>query len=72
MTAAPARKQIYVRKEFIMGEKAVLLEFLIAMLMGLGALSIFIWAVLSDHFEETEDIKFRILAREMEDEERDI
>lgn len=55
-----------------MGEKAVLLEFLIAMLMGLGALSIFIWAVLSDHFEETEDIKFRILAREMEDEERDL
>lgn len=55
-----------------MGEKVVLLEFLIAMLMGFGALCLFVWAVLSDHFEDTEDIKYRILAREMEDEERGI
>ncbi len=55
-----------------MGEKAVLLEFVIALCMGIGALALFIWSVLSDHFEETEDIKYRILERELEDGERDL
>ena len=35
--------------------------------MGLGALSIFIWAVLSGQMEDTEDVKYRILERELGD-----
>jgi cbb3-type cytochrome oxidase maturation protein len=50
-----------------MGEKVVFFEFLIALCMGLGALAIFIWSVLSGHLDETEDIKYRILERERED-----
>jgi cbb3-type cytochrome oxidase maturation protein len=50
-----------------MNGAVVFYEFLIALCMGLGALSIFIWAVLSGHFEETEDIKYRIVEREWED-----
>jgi cbb3-type cytochrome oxidase maturation protein len=52
-----------------MGGETVFYEFLIALCMGLGALCIFIWAVLSGHFEETEDIKHRILRRETGDEQ---
>lgn len=48
-------------------EKAVILGILIALTMGLGALAIFVWAVLSGQMEDTEDIKYRILEREMTD-----
>ncbi len=51
-------------------ERIVLLEFLVALCMGLGALSIFIWAVLSGQMEDTEEIKYRILEGEIEDEKR--
>lgn len=50
-----------------MGGEVVLYEFLVAMCMGLGALAIFIWTAFSGHLDETEDIKYRVLEREMED-----
>jgi len=54
----------------IMGGEVVFYEFLIALFMGIGALSILIWSILSDHFEELEDAKYRMLEREKDDERR--
>ncbi len=48
-------------------EITVLFAFCVALSMGLGALSIFVWAVLSGQMEDTEDIKYRVLEREMSD-----
>ncbi|MGE5893188.1 MAG: cbb3-type cytochrome oxidase assembly protein CcoS [bacterium] len=48
-------------------ENTVIFGFLIALGMGLGALSIFVWAVLSGQMDDTEDVKYRILEREMEE-----
>ncbi len=48
-------------------ERIVIIEFLVALCMGLGALSVFIWAILGGQMEDTEEIKYRILEREMED-----
>lgn len=45
----------------------VIYEFAIALCMGLGALGVFIWAVLSGQMESGEDIKYRILERERDD-----
>lgn len=53
-----------------MGGEVVFFEFLIALFMGIGALSILIWSVLSGHLEEMEDVKYRVLEREREDERR--
>jgi cbb3-type cytochrome oxidase maturation protein len=53
-----------------MGHEAVFYAFLIALCMGLGALAMFVWAVLSGQMDETEDVKYRILEREMNDEQR--
>lgn len=50
-----------------MGGEVVFYEFLIALFMGIGALSILAWSVLSGHFEETEDVKYRILERDKRD-----
>jgi len=49
-------------------ETAIIFGFLIALSMGLGALAIFIWAVLSGQMEDTEEIKYRVLDRELSDE----
>jgi cbb3-type cytochrome oxidase maturation protein len=49
-------------------ESAVMYGFLIALSMGLGALAIFIWAVLSGQLEDTEEIKYLVLERELGDE----
>lgn len=49
-------------------ENTIIYGFLIALSMGLGALAIFIWAVLSGQMEDTEDIKYRILEQELNDE----
>ena len=57
---------------WIMGEEAVFYEFIIALCMGMGALGVFIWAVMSGQLDETEDIKYRILEREMEDGKREV
>lgn len=53
-----------------MGGEVVFFEFLIALFMGIGALSILIWSVLSGHFEEIEDVKYRMLERDRENERR--
>jgi cbb3-type cytochrome oxidase maturation protein len=49
-------------------EPTIIFGIVIAFAMGLGALAIFVWAVLSGQMEDTEDVKYRILEREMEDE----
>jgi len=53
-----------------MGGEVVFFEFLIALFMGIGALSILLWSILSGHYEEMEDAKYRMLERELEDERR--
>ncbi len=53
-----------------MMENTLLYGLLIAISMGLGALAIFIWAVLSDQMENTEDIKYRVLEQELNDERK--
>jgi cbb3-type cytochrome oxidase maturation protein len=53
-----------------MGGEVVFYEFLIALFMGLGALALFIWSVLGGQTEEMEDVKYRILESEKEDEQR--
>jgi cbb3-type cytochrome oxidase maturation protein len=45
------------------------LQFLVALLMGLGALCVFIWAVLSGLFTDVEDIKYRAYRAEVNDNE---
>lgn len=44
-------------------------QFIVALCMSLGALCIFIWAVLSGLFVNVEDIKFRVYEREVGDDE---
>jgi len=53
-----------------MTENVFMYEFLIAFFMGIGALAIFIWAVMENQLSDTEDIKYRVLEREMDDERR--
>lgn len=49
-------------------ENALLYGLLIALTMGGAAVTVFIWAVLSGQMEDTEDIKYRVLERELNDE----
>lgn len=46
-----------------------LLQFVVALLMGLGALCVFIWATLSGLFTDVEDIKYRAYRAEVHDDE---
>jgi nitrogen fixation-related uncharacterized protein len=46
-----------------------LIQFLVALCMSLGALCIFIWAVLSGHFNNVEDVKYRAYHAEVHDDE---
>ena len=48
-----------------------LLQFLVALFMSLGALCVFIWAVLSGMFTNVEDIKFRAYRAEVQDDEHE-
>lgn len=52
-----------------------LVQFLIALLIGLGSLGIFIWAVLSGMFRDVEQVKMRAYRAEVpehdDDEEED-
>ncbi len=48
-------------------ENTIVYAFLVALGMGLGALAIFIWAVLSGQMDDTEDVKYRILEQELND-----
>ncbi len=45
-------------------------QFLVALCMSLGALCIFIWAVLSGLFTNIEDVKYRAYRAEVQDDER--
>jgi cbb3-type cytochrome oxidase maturation protein len=49
-------------------ENAFIYGFLIALAMGGAALAVFLWAVLSGQMEDTEDVKYRMLERELNDE----
>ncbi|MEX0732639.1 MAG: cbb3-type cytochrome oxidase assembly protein CcoS [Aquisalimonadaceae bacterium] len=50
-----------------------MVQFLIALLMGLGSLGVFIWAVLSGMFRDVEQIKMRAYRAEVseDDEQQD-
>lgn len=50
-------------------ERLTLLQFLVALLMSLGALCLFIWAVLSGLFRDVEAIKYRAYRAEVKDHE---
>jgi hypothetical protein len=45
-------------------------QFLVALFMSLGALCVFIWAVLSGLFTNVENIKYRAYRAEVRDDER--
>jgi hypothetical protein len=45
-------------------------QFLVALFMSLGALCVFIWAVLSGLFTNVEDVKYRAYRAEVQDDER--
>ncbi len=49
-------------------EQTVVYGFLISLSMGLSALAFFLWAVLANQMDDTEDVKYRVLEREMEEE----
>lgn len=51
-------------------EQTVVYGFLISLSMGLSALAFFVWAVLANQMDDTEDVKHRILERELEEEGR--
>jgi cbb3-type cytochrome oxidase maturation protein len=48
-----------------------LVQFAVALFMSLGALCIFIWAVLSGLFTDVEGIADRVYRAEVDDEQRD-
>jgi cbb3-type cytochrome oxidase maturation protein len=48
-----------------------LVQFMVALFMSLGALCIFIWAVLSGLFTDVEGIADRVYRAEVDDEQRD-
>jgi len=49
------------------GGEVVIIEFVVALCMGLGALAFFVWAVMSGNVEDMEDVKYRILERDEKD-----
>jgi len=50
-------------------ELQTLLQFLVAICMSLGALCVFVWAVLSGQFADVEQPKYRALRMEVADDE---
>ena len=46
-------------------------EFVVALLMGLAALSLFVWAVASGVFRDVEAVKHQVLEREANDDQQD-
>ena len=46
-----------------------LLQFLVALLMSLGAVCLFIWGVLAGSFEDVEAVKYRAYRAEVDDDE---
>lgn len=46
-----------------------LLQFVVALFMGLGAVCVFVWGVLSGMFEDVEAVKYRAYRAEVIDDE---
>lgn len=46
-----------------------LIQFLVAICMSLGAVCLFVWAVLSGAFEDVEAVKYRAYRAEVDDDE---
>ncbi|HET9463373.1 MAG TPA: hypothetical protein VFO43_05355 [Thiobacillus sp.] len=46
-----------------------LVQFVVALLMSLGALCLFVWGVLSGAFKDVEAIKYRAYRTEVDDDE---
>jgi nitrogen fixation-related uncharacterized protein len=51
-------------------EQLTVTQFLVALLMGLGAVFLFIWGVLSGMFHNVEAIKHKVYQLEVDDDER--
>lgn len=51
-------------------EQLTFIQFLVALLMGLGAVFLFIWGVLSGMFNDVEMIKHKAYRLEVDDDER--
>ena len=49
--------------------EATMIQFLVALFMSLGAVCIFVWAVLSGHFNDVEEIKYRAYHAEVNEDE---
>lgn len=49
-------------------EQTIIYGFLISLSMGVSALAFFVWAVLANQMDDTEDVKYRVLERELEEE----
>ena len=47
-----------------------ILQFLVALLMSLGALCLFVWAVLSGLFHDVEEVKYKAYRAEVPPDER--
>jgi len=45
------------------------IQFLVALFMGLGAVCLFIWGVLSGLFQDVEEIKYRAYRAEVNDDQ---
>ena len=50
-------------------EELTFVQFLVALCMSLGALCLFVWAVLSGQFTNVEDVKYRAYRAEVRDDE---
>jgi len=46
-----------------------LMQFVVALLMGLGAVCLFIWGVLSGSFNNVEDIKYKAYRAEVKEDD---
>jgi cbb3-type cytochrome oxidase maturation protein len=50
-------------------EELTLMQFVVALLMGLGAVCLFVWGVLSGSFNNVEDIKYKAYRAEVRDDD---
>lgn len=50
--------------------KLTLVQFLVALLMSLGAVCLFVWGVLCGAFKDVEAIKYKAYRREVDDDEQ--
>jgi cbb3-type cytochrome oxidase maturation protein len=50
-------------------EELTLMQFVVALLMGLGAVCLFVWGVLSGSFNDVENIKYKAYRAEVRDDD---